>query len=66
MEKSRYTGSPSELIEEIADSMRKFDFPEDAIEKMKEDAAKIESDLLEHMVEIIHKAVLETTKWNYH
>lgn len=59
MEKSKFLGSPSDLIEEIADSMRKFDFSEEAIEDMKKNAATIEPDLLFEMVDIINGAKKE-------
>jgi hypothetical protein len=56
MVKSKFLGSPSDFIEEIADSMRECNFSEEAIEDMKENAKKVDIELIEHMVNIINAA----------
>jgi hypothetical protein len=66
MERSKSLGSRFDLMESIADSMRQFNFSEEAIEDMKKNAATIDLDLLEHMVNVINGAKEEDAKRNIH
>ena len=66
MERSKSLGSRFDLMESIADSMRQFNFSEEAIEDMKKDAATIDLDLLEHMVNVINGAKEEDARRNIH
>ena len=66
MERSKSLGSRFDLMESIANSMRQFNFSEEAIEDMKKDAATIDLDLLEHMVNVINGAKEEDARRNIH
>jgi hypothetical protein len=66
MEKSKSLGLRFDLMESIADSMRQFNFSEEAIEDMKKNAATIDLDLLEHMVDVINGAKEEDARRNIH
>jgi hypothetical protein len=66
MERSKSLGLRFDLMESIADSMRQFNFSEEAIEDMKKNAATIDLDLLEHMVNVINGAKEEDARRNIH
>jgi len=66
MERSKSLGSRFDLMESIADSMRQFNFSEEAIEDMKKNAATIDFDLLEHMVNVINGAKEDDARRNIH
>ena len=54
MVKSRFLGSLSELIDDIAESMRKSGFKEEKITEMRNNASQIDTELIQELINIIN------------